>query len=77
MRAHFCHLLNISAVCSVIGFVDNRYTKLGKRGEKVLLFLGLAHINLSPCWLRLFFGAAGNSNLELTLEHNVLKSKAR
>ena len=32
-----------------IGLVDNKYTKLGKIGEKVLLILGLAHINL-PLW---------------------------
>ena len=33
----------------VIGLVDNEYTKLEKIGEKVLLILGLAHINL-PLW---------------------------
>ena len=33
-----------------IGLVDNKYTKLGKIGEKVLLILGLAHINLPLCY---------------------------
>ena len=28
-----------------IGLVDTKYTKLGKIGEKLLLILGLAHIN--------------------------------
>ena len=32
-----------------IGLVDNKHTKLGKIGEKVLLILGLANINL-PLW---------------------------
>ena len=32
-----------------LGLVDSKYTKLGKIGEKVLLILGLAHINL-PLW---------------------------
>ena len=30
-----------------IGLVDNKYTKLGKIGEKMFLILGLANINLS------------------------------
>ena len=34
-----------------IGLVDNKYTKLGKIGEKVLLILGLAHINLPLCYV--------------------------
>ena len=29
-----------------IGLVDKKYTKLGKIGEKVLLIVGLANINL-------------------------------
>ena len=29
-----------------IGLVDNKYTKLGKIGEKMFLILGLANINL-------------------------------
>ena len=33
-----------------IGLVDNEYTKLGKLGEKVLLILGLTHINLPLCY---------------------------
>ena len=32
-----------------IGLVDNKYTKLRKICEKVLLILGLAHVNL-PLW---------------------------
>ena len=32
-----------------IGLVDNKYTQLGKIGEKVFLILGLANINL-PLW---------------------------
>ena len=34
-----------------IGLVDNKDTKLGKIGEKVLLILGLAHINLPLCFI--------------------------
>ena len=33
----------------VIGLVDTKYTKLGKIGEKLLLILGLAHINFPLC----------------------------
>ena len=32
-----------------IGLVDNKSTKLGKIGKKVVLNLGLAHINLPLC----------------------------
>ena len=33
----------------VIGLVDTKYTKLGKIGGKLLLILGLAHINFPLC----------------------------
>ena len=33
-----------------IGLVDTKYTKLGKIGEKLLLILGLAHINFPLCY---------------------------
>jgi hypothetical protein len=32
-----------------LSLVDNRYTKLGKIGEKVLLILGLSYIKI-PLW---------------------------
>ena len=32
-----------------IGLVDNKYTKLGKIGEKVLLILGLSYIKIPLC----------------------------
>ena len=32
-----------------IGLVDTKHTKLGKIGEKLLLIMGLAHINF-PLW---------------------------
>ena len=34
-----------------IGLVDTKYKKLGKIGEKLLLVLGLAHINFPLCYL--------------------------
>ena len=30
-----------------VGLVDTKYTELGKIGEKLLLILGLTHINFS------------------------------
>ena len=34
-----------------VGLVDTKLTKLGKIGEKLLLILGLAHMNFPLCYM--------------------------
>ena len=51
---HACNIVHVwvnrnKMIYECIGLVDNKYTKLRKIGEKVLLIFGLAHINL-PLW---------------------------